>query len=228
MAVRACRPLLKAALQPIRQAVGVAYAAGFLSTSGIAHAEGNTTGQCGLDRTVFVADPRVGRLELSNVGRMSTEVGNGENNSKNSGERERERIRFASNCAEGPFVGVSSSATSCANIEGIVRRVEMGYAGLDVVLQLILEVEEPAAVGDQLLHLPLAVRWRPGSDAKRELVDAWCHEMERFVGRRVLACGRLQIEECFEPDTKQLYKTPCLVLPSTPSLQTISLWAVEM
>ncbi|RNF04692.1 putative MP24 [Trypanosoma conorhini] len=201
MSLRANRPLLEKATITLRHAVEVAYASGLLgppprTLAGVPEA--------GAFAPHSVADPMGPRPEFSVGG------GDGEH------ERTRDRILFASRCAEGASVAASSSTVSIAHLEGIVRRVVCGNLDGDVVLQLILEVAE----GKE--RLPFAARWRPGSpEALQGLKGGkYVEEVnERLEGKRVLLSGRLQVEERYDAQSKMLHKVPVLMLLPTPSLE---------
>ncbi|ESL10635.1 hypothetical protein TRSC58_01628 [Trypanosoma rangeli SC58] len=201
MLLRANRPLLEKATTTLRHAVEVAYASGLLgpvprTIRGIPEAD------------VFapnsVTDPMGPRLKF-NMG--STDGDH---------ERARDRVRFASRCAEGASVGASSSAVSIAHIEGIVRHAMCGNLDGDVVLQLILEIDEENE------RLPLAARWRPGCRESMQRLKNGTYVTdvkERFEGKRVLLSGRLQVEERYDTHSKMLHKVPVLMMPPTPSLE---------
>ncbi|KAH8611147.1 hypothetical protein ERJ75_000967700 [Trypanosoma vivax] len=141
----------------------------------------------------------------------------------------RERICFAARCVEGASVGVSSDVSSCASIEGVVRRVECcRTVSVNAFVQLIIEIEEPGCCGHAMLGLPLAVRWRPSSEAGLRCVMGWSEEdSKRYEGRRLLVKGRLQSEERLDSCSHKLHSVPILQLPPTPSLDLTSLWFMD-
>ncbi|EKF27761.1 MP24, putative [Trypanosoma cruzi marinkellei] len=201
MFLRTSRPLLEKATSTLRHAVEVAYASGILgpvprTLKGAFEAD--------VFAPIFVADPMRPRQQF------------GMDGSDYCNERARDRILFASRCAEEASVAASSLAVSIAHVEGVVRRVECGSVDADTVLQLILELEE----GNE--RLPFAARWRPNcSESLQGIKDGTyvADAKQRLEGKRVVLSGRLQVEERYDLQSNMLHKVPSLILPSTSSLE---------
>ncbi|KAH9582002.1 hypothetical protein LSM04_002349 [Trypanosoma melophagium] len=234
MFLRTTSPLLQKGICTLRDAVGVAYAAGFLGVAPTrTAASGALQNESEMeDLSAFasfsVADP-LGARQSSAMSSSHSNNSNGNPRSSSGIYNEvGNRIRFASHCVEGPSVALSSAAASVAHIEGVVRRVDFGHAvGAEgrPLLQFILDVVE-APPGEEREKdrgkrkkevLPLAVWWRAEGAAGAE------EAARRLVGRRVVASGRLRLEERYEAKSATTHKVPVLVLPPTPTFETSAL-----
>ncbi|ORC93140.1 MP24 protein [Trypanosoma theileri] len=245
MFLRATSPLLDKTICTLRDAVGVACAAGLLggtltktATPGASLSESESEDPHHVFASFSVADPLGTRQPSSVSGSRSNKSNGNHNNSSCIHNEVGDRIRFASYCVEGPSVAVSSAAASIAHIEGVVRRVDFGHAvGAEgrPLLQFVLDVVEapPGQLEENdddkktkrkaregAMVLPLAVWWRAagveGSTGAEEAA-------RRLVGRRVVASGRLRVEERYEVSSRTTHKVPVLMLPPTPTFETSAL-----